>query len=305
MTEWNDICPISDLDREICDHCRTKSDVMTEAPTTPGLYPNVPEDVYHGDPDSLSSTGVRLLVKPGGPAKFHGEVREDNDDFDLGTAAHTLLLGTGAGIEVVDAKTWQSAAAKTARAQARAAGKVPLLTKQYEAVRAMVDAALSRPEVAALFPRGENCAAEMSAYATDPVTWVWMRARFDYIIFLPGRRVRVRDYKSARDASPRGFEKSAVDHGYHVQVAHYIRILEALGYTVEEFILLAQEKTEPYLTCLHEFDAEAIAAGDEIVTAGAKLFAQCRAADEWPGYGNQTHSMSLPYWARRYSREAM
>ncbi|MGW5387156.1 PD-(D/E)XK nuclease-like domain-containing protein [Nocardia sp. NPDC003963] len=299
MTEWNDICPVSDLDREICDHCRSKSDVMTTAPTTPGLYPNVPESVYHGDPNSLSSTGVRLLVQPGGPAKFQGEVREDNDDFDLGSAAHTLLLGAGAGLEVVDAKTWQSNAAKEAKAKARREGKVPLLTKQYETVRAMVDAALSRPEVAALFPRGENCAAEMSAYAMDVSTWVMMRARFDYIIFLPDRRVLVRDYKTSKDAAPKPFEKGAINLGYHVQVAHYIRVLEALGYTVEEFKLLAQEKTEPYLTSIHEFDAEAIAAGDRIVTAGAQMFDQCRETGEWPGYGDKTNSISLPYWASR------
>lgn len=283
-----------------CSHCgggEVDDREFLEAPTTPGLYPNLPESVYHGDPNSLSSTGVRLLVKDGGAAKFRFGVGEDNDDFDIGTAAHTLLLGTGAGIEVVEARTWQSNDAKAARAKARKEGKVPLLTKQYEAVRAMVDAALSRPEVAALFPREVNCAAEVSAYAMDLTTWVMLRARFDYIVFLPGRRVRVRDYKSTKDASPRRFKRSAVDYGYHVQAAHYIRVLEALGYEVDEFILLAQEKVPPYLTSLHEFDAEAIETGDRIVTEGIEIFDKCQAVDEWPGYSDRIHRMSLPAWA--------
>lgn len=299
VTEWNDICPVTDFDREICDHCRTKGDVMTAAPTTPGLYPNVPESVYHGDPNSLSSTGVRLLVKPGGPAKFQGEVREHNDDFDIGTAAHTLLLGTGAGIKVVDADTWQGKEAKAARIQARAEGKVPMLRKQYDATRAMVDAALEQPEVAELFPGDPTGVAEMSAYAMDLKTWVMLRARFDYLILRPDRHVKVVDYKTSKDASPRGFARSAADYGYHVQEAHYRRVLEALGYVVDEFVFLAQEKTPPYLTCLHQFDTAAIRAGDEIVTAGAELFDQCREANKWPGYGDETNSMSLPYWASR------
>ncbi len=298
----NDICDITDLDREICAHCHADSAPVAEpitAPTVPGLYPDIPESVYHGDPNSLSSTGVRQLVKAGGPAKFNGAVREDNDDFDLGTAAHTLLLGTGAGIEVVDAKTWQSAAAKAAKAKARTEGKVPLLTKQYDVVKAMVDAALKQPEVAELFPGAPEGVAEMSAYAMDPETWVMLRARFDYIVFGPDRRVRVRDYKTSKDASPRGFARSAVDYGYYVQAAHYWRVLEALGYVVDEFILLAQEKTPPYLTSLHEFDRSALEAGDRIVTAGARIFAACRETGIWPGYGDQTNVMSLPSWAGR------
>lgn len=300
MSDVNDICATTDLDREICWHCQAKTEPPVTAPTEPGLYPDIQEEVYHADRNSLSSTGVRQLVRPGGPAKLRYGVHEDNDDFDIGTAAHTLLLGTGTRIKVVEAATWQGKEAKLARAQARKEGQVPLLRKQYNATREMVDAALARPEVAALFPREANCAAEMSAYALDLDTWVMLRARFDYIIFLPGKRVRVRDYKTSKDAAPKPFEKGAANLGYHVQAAHYIRVLQLLGYTVEEFKLLAQEKTKPYLTSIHEFDAEAIAAGDDIVSAGARLFAQCTDFDEWPGYGDQTNQMSLPRWAREW-----
>lgn len=295
----NDICQTTDLDREACWHCQGKPAVpqRVTAPTEPGMYPDLPEDVYHGDPNSLSSTGVRTLLQEGGPAKFHAAVREDNDDFDIGTAAHTLLLGAGAGIEVIDFKTWRSEKAQTAKAKARAAGKVPLLTKQYEATKAMVDAALARPEVAELFPGAPEGVAEMSAYAIDPVTWVFLRARFDYIIFLPDRRVLVRDYKTARNASRAGFQRAAAEHGYYVQFAHYVRVLEALGYIVEEFIFLAQEKTPPYLTSINVFDPAALEAGDRLVTAGARLFDACTASGIWPGYGDQTNVMSLPAWA--------
>ncbi|NEW42760.1 hypothetical protein GV794_02135 [Nocardia cyriacigeorgica] len=266
------------------------------APTAPGLYPEIPESVYHGDPNSLSSTGVRTLVKPGGPAKFIGAEPVDNDDFDIGTAAHELLLGTGAGIVEVKFKTWQGNAAKEERAKARAEGKTPLLTKQLEATRAMVKAARNRPEVAALLP--PDGVPEMSAYALDPATWVMLRARFDFLIAIgPDGRVRVVDYKTTKNAAPKKFERSAVEYGYHVQEAHYRRVLDALGYEVERFVFLAQEKEPPYLTSIHEFDAAAVREGDRIVSAGIEIFAACRDADDWPGYGDRTYRMSLPAWA--------
>lgn len=272
---------------------------MTTAPTSPGLYPDLPEDVYHGDLESLSSTGVRLLVKQGGPAKLVGSEREDSDAFDIGTAAHTMLLGTGAGIVEVEADSWSTKAAREARAAARAEGKVPLLSKQAAATRRMVDAALSQPAIAELFPPTPEGVAEMSAYAIDPMTWVTLRARFDYLVFGPDKRVKVRDYKTTKNAAPYPFAKSAVDYGYHVQAAHYIRVLEALGYVVEEFVFLAQEKEPPFLTCLFEFDTEALKVGDRIVTAGAEIFARCTESGEWPGYEPGINRMSLPAWASR------
>ncbi|MFD4444645.1 PD-(D/E)XK nuclease-like domain-containing protein [Nocardia sp. NPDC058519] len=294
----NDICKYTDLDAEVCD-CKTHQAerLRMTAPTTPGLYPDIPELVYHSDTDSLSSTGVRTLVGVGGPAKFIGAEREHNDDFDIGTAAHTLLLGTGAGIHEVNQTSWQSKIAKEERAKARALGKIPLLTKQADRVRAMVEVALAHPEVAA---RLAVAVSEMTAYAMDPATWVMLRARFDSIrVDEDAMEVEIDDYKTTKDASPRGFPKSAAEYGYHVQEAHYRRVITELGYTVKRFTFIAQEKTPPYLVCLHEFGPDDIAEGDRIVTEGIELWDQCRAAGEWPGYGDQTNRMHLPSWALR------
>lgn len=293
----NDICKFTDLDAEVCT-CKVHqlARLRDTPPTMPGLYPDVPEVVYHGDPDSLSSTGVRTLVAAGGPAKFIGAEREHNDDFDIGTAAHTLLLGTGAGLHVVHEKSWQTAKAKVEKAKARELGKVPLLTKQADRVRAMVDVALAHPEVGARLAVGVS---ELSAYALDPIWWAILRARFDHILVdEDAKEVEVDDYKTTKDASPRRFGKSAFDLGYHVQEAHYRRVIELLGYKVRRFSFIAQEKEPPYLVCLHEFDADAVAAGDRVVSAGIELWQSCRQVGDWPGYGEQTYQMSLPRWAR-------
>src|SRR5690606_41415891 len=61
-------------------------------------YMDMPEAVYHSRPE-LSSTGARRLLDS--PARFR--YFEDNPQphkqvFDLGTAAHTKILGVGANI---------------------------------------------------------------------------------------------------------------------------------------------------------------------------------------------------------------
>jgi hypothetical protein len=163
----------------------------------------------------------------------------------------------------------------------------------------MVDAALAVPDVAALFPGQPTGVAELSAYALDLETWVMLRARFDYIVFCPNRRVRVRDYKTTKDASPAAFERSAAEYGYFIQVAHYCRVLHLLGWIVDEFVLLAQEKTPPYLTSIHEYDLSGLESGNRVVSAGARRFAECLDEDVWPGYGSDRNLMTVPAWAAR------
>jgi hypothetical protein len=85
---------------------------------------------------SLSSTGARELLKPGGPARFRHHMDagtlEVRREFDVGHAVHTLVLGAGPQpIAVVGTgkggpNAWQNQADKDLVVQARAAGRVPL-----------------------------------------------------------------------------------------------------------------------------------------------------------------------------------
>jgi hypothetical protein len=264
-----------------------------EAPNAPGLYPDIPDEVYHGDPNSLSSSGIRKLLEDGGPAKFKYAAPVYSDEFDEGTAAHALLLG--AGPEVVEVKTeaW-TPKAKAEREAARAKGQVALKTKQFRMVHDMVAAARGIPEVAELLALSGH--AEMSAYAMDPQHWVMLRARFDWLV-LTGKRALVFDYKTTKNAARRSFERSSADYGYHIQEVTYRRVLRELDIDVEQFLFLAQEKTPPYLTSLHEWDAAALDEAERRVDDAIALYARCRDLDYWPGYGGHINQMSLPAWA--------
>lgn len=292
----NDICKWTDLDREVCTckHCKPiAAQDKVSAPTAPGLYTDIPEPVYHGDLDSLSSSGIRTLLEDGGPAKFKAAIPVFSDEFDEGTAAHTLLLGAGPEVVEVKTDTW-TPKAKAEREAARANGQVALKTKQFRMVHDMADAARKVPEVAELLALPGH--AEMSAYAMDPQHWVMLRARFDWLA-LAGKRAVVLDYKTTRNAGRRAFERSSADYGYHIQEVTYRRVLRELGIEVEQFLFLAQEKTPPYLTSLHEWDARALDEAERRVDDAIALYARCRDLDHWPGYGGHINQMSLPSWA--------
>jgi hypothetical protein len=271
----------------------------------PGLYDGIPESIYHGDKMSLSSSGIRELLKPGGPARFHYRLEHGAPpkvEFDEGHAAHSEVLGTGLEVVEVHEKNWQKTTAQNARDVAYAQGKVPLLTHQVEMVRAMGAAMRGCPEAMALLSGGRP---EVTGYAVDPRTWVKVRARLDYMIERPGRRLTVVDYKTTADAAPAPFEASAGKYGYAIQEATYRRVLAALGWEVDEFLFIAQEKTPPYLPSFHQVDYDDLALADELVTRGIEIFADCRAAGVWPGYGPEINLMRLSRWQRSKAEELL
>lgn len=272
----------------------------------PGLHDGIPEQIYHGDKTSLSSSGIRDLLKKGGPARFayrleHGA--PPKVEYDEGHAAHSEVLGTGLEVVEVAEEDWKKKAAQEARAKAYADGKVPLLTHQVQMVRDMGEAVRACPRAVELLSGGRP---EVTGYAVDPATWVMLRSRMDYMREHQPGRLLVRDYKTTLDAAPEAFESSSGKYLYAVQEATYRRVAAALGYEVDEFVFIAQEKTPPYLLSFHEVDEDDLMLADELVTRGIEIYAECRATGVWPGYDlDITNRMRLSRWQRSKAEELL
>lgn len=263
-----------------------------------GVYEGVSEAEYHGDHDSLSSSGARKLLQC--PALFkherdHGGERKD--EFDFGSAAHKYVLGEGADVAIVDAKDWRTDDAKAAKAAAREAGQIPILPKDDAAARTMAAVVRDHPMVAELLAAGTP---ELSLYWTDPVSWVRLRARPDWMTEIDGRLTLV-DYKTTKDAAPQGFSASAASYGYHQQAAWYLAGVRELEIAPDpRFLFVAQEKTAPYLVSVHEYTREDIAEGTRLNRRAIGIYSVCTATDTWPAYGDHIHTMRLPRWAYSY-----
>lgn len=281
---------------------------MTESETlrNPGLFDGVSDLDYHSDTDWLSSSGIQMLIKPGGPARFRYWLENGNTGhaahFDEGHAAHAEVLGTGLEIVAVPHKDWKTKDAQLARDQAYDEGKVPLLTARVEIVRAMGAVVRSSPVLMELLSEGRP---EVSGYVVDAATWTKLRCRPDYLRELEPGLCRVLDYKTTVDASPTGFGKSATKYGYPIQEATYRRVLRSLGMEVERFIFLAQEKTPPYLWSLHENDSDGLLLAERLVSRGIDIYSECTDLGQWPGYGTDINVMRMSRWARIDAEEAL
>lgn len=281
--------------------------VEAEAPlivTGPGVY-DIPNDVYHSDPvpdGSLSSSGAKRLLPPSTPAHFQwyrNNPEKPKPAHELGSGAHTQVLGTGDEIVVVDADTWQTKAARTQRDEARAEGKVPLLTKDYERVTAMAKALHEHPTAAALFEAGSGTP-EASMFAPDPATGVMMRARADWLptadpetglLILP-------DYKTTQRADLESLVRTVHNLRYAFQGYWYSDVIRLLDLAeAVAFVLVFQETDPPYLVHVVQPDTDAMDAAAVMVRDALDIYARCTAEDFWPGYSESVTRLPMPRWA--------
>lgn len=276
------------------------------AVTAPGLVDGMPADTYHADPCptwSLSSTGARDLTPPGVPARyFHDRThpRPPKKAFDVGHAAHTKVLGVGAEYVVpVDEDgepwaEWRTNHAKDQVAEIRAAGYIPLTADEAAQVEEMAEQLLAHPIARALLEETAG-RPEVSAFAVDPVAGCWLRARFDWLPATDGGRLIFGDYKTTVDASDQAMAKAIADWQLHQQgdfyrhVALTLRLAEQVG-----FVLIAQEKSPPYLVNVVTPDADAMRNAALLNRRAIDLFADCLASGRWPGYGEEIRALPLP-----------
>lgn len=278
--------------------------------TEPGVYPDIPDDVYHADcveGGSLSSSGARKLLPPSCPAKFayerdHG--REPKKEFDHGHAAHRTVLGVGPEIAALDFDSWRTNAVKEKAAAARAEGKIPLLFKDAEMVLGMAKALKSHKLAMKLLRSGR---AEQTLVWRDVRTGVNLRARLDVLPeSVSGKRLIVPDYKTADKADDVSVQKAISEHGYHIQGWWYTSAVQELGLAPDGawFVLIVQEKKPPYLVNVVSPTPSSLFIGGEWAAHAIDIYKRCTETGEWPGYPSEITPLELPAWTEKQYENA-
>lgn len=276
----------------------------------PGIHLELDEHEYHADPvdgGSLSVTEAKRILDC--PARYrwykdNGEERKDT--FDFGHVAHGMVLGVGREIVVCDFDDWRTKDARTAKAEAREAGLVPILTDDSETVKAMAEALKQHPIAMRLFANGHP---EVSMFWHDLEPFsgetVMLRGRLDWLPEPPeSGRMIIPDYKTAVSAEGRAFGRSAASYGYHSQAAWYMDGVRALlGVDDPAFVFVVQEKEPPYLVNVIELDETALTIGRDRNRRAIATWIECTAKNEWPGYGTDVELVSLPRWAEIQQEE--
>lgn len=260
---------------------------------TPGIYSGVSNRAYHADP-ALGSTSLKTLATRT-PAHYQHEKAnpKTSDAFDLGTVVHSIILeGDDSVMRVCPFPAWTTKAAKDARDEARADGKIPLLTKDWLQVLNMRDAVMAHPLARAAFTGHK---------AEESVFWeegdLMLKCRPD--AWKPGLLV---DLKTTVNADPREFGKTAYNFGYHQSAAHYQDGVEALTGERLPFLFVLVEKTAPYLVSVVELDPEALAAGHAMNSRAKAIYRTCTQTGVWYGYESED-PIELPHWGLKEIEE--
>lgn len=283
---------------------------MSGVPINDGLWPDVSEEDYHGDRNSLSSSGIKTLTKLT-PEEFMAQQLEPpkpKPQFDFGHAAHKMVLGKGGQFAVLDPavhgrtkdgrvsdKPSATAGWKKAEAMARERGKTPITKAQMDMAQRMAGKVFEHETAAKLLKHGD---AEMSGYWHDDATEVRCRCRPDFLTEIDGRLVIV-EVKSAASADPRRFVRAAFDYGYHQSAAWYLDgIRELTGAEDPGFIFIVAQKDSPFCVSTAQFESEDIELGRRQNRQALDLYASCRESGVWPGYQGIALLTFSP-WMRR------
>lgn len=280
----------------------TTVEAGVQAPAAgPVIRDDLTAEQYHADRTSISSSGLRALLDPGCPAQFKYD--RDNPpapkrEFDLGHAAHKLVLGDGPEFRVIDYPDYKKKAAQNERDEAYALGLVPLLTKEHEQVQTMADAIRRHPIAGGLFAP-DTGRAELSIYWTDPATGVRCRVRPDWLKEMPGLALAV-DYKTITKADPSTASRAIKDHSYHQQDALYTDgIWAALDPEDVRFVFVFQSKQPPYLITVRELTQQDRDIGRARNERALRLYAECESTGVWPdwtGPVTEIPQIGMPTW---------
>ena len=253
----------------------------------PGIYPGITNRDYHADP-ALGSTSLKTLATRT-PAHYqHDKAHpKSSDAFDFGTAVHSLILeGDESGVGVWNFPAWTTKAAREAREESRAAGKIPMLEKDWQQVEAIRDAVMAHPVARELFT---GHLAEQSVFWDED--GLMLKCRPD--AWQPGLLI---DLKTCASADPNEFGKVAHSFGYHQSAAHYIDGVKAATGEELPFHFVLVEKTDPYLVSVVELDWEAVNIGRGLNERAKRVYRECVESNTWPGYP-AAEPVSLPMWA--------
>lgn len=263
----------------------------------------LPHEQYLQHP-ALSVSGAKVLIRPGGPARFayereHG--RPPKDAFDVGHAAHDAVLGVGPELVIVEAEDWRTNAAKAARDLARAQGKVPVLTATAAKVADMARALRAHP-IASRLLHVKSGEPEVSLFWHDGEHGVDRRGRVDFLRTPDSDgRLILADYKTTTDASPAAIARSVWNFGYDMQGAWYRDLVVGLGLAKSApFLFVFQEVAPPYLVHVVELAPEDLMRGEEKNRRALEVFRDCTDRGVWPGYNDEgITTVTAPVWAAR------
>ena len=250
---------------------------------------------YHGRKTHLSSTNIRTFKKNKKQFKYsltHDLVKQTKAMAD-GTAVHAFFLerdkfDTNFVIKPADMRLNTKAGKEWAlEHQSKIIIDSELGNNLYEMEKSFMDSPAKM-----IYNENMGGQTELSYFWND-LGLVKGKCRPDWIDKFGEIVV---DVKTTTDASPRGFQKSIANWGYHLQLGWYMRGLQKLGFDTYDFIFIAIEKTPPFSVGVYRADREMISHAMQELDKLVPEIDYALQTKEFPDYTPEITSIGLPPW---------
>jgi hypothetical protein len=273
--------------------------------TAEGIHDMTAEDYHSGatDEPSLSASIAKILLQQSPLHDWYAHPRLNpqyepthTDRFDLGTAAHALLLEGerfSERVATIDAADWRTNAAKTHKAAAREAGYVPLLESDWRRVIEMVNAVRDQ-----LSARDDDPPLFADGKPEQTLIWrengVLCRARLDWLHD---------DLRTVDDLKTSGQSANPVDYsrrtfwsiGADVQARFYARGIKALTGDYPAFRFCVIETTAPFCLSVLDLAPSTVELADQKIDRALELWKRCLESGEFPGYPSGIASVEVTW----------
>lgn len=276
-----------------------------------GIHSISNED-YHADTTAISHSALTLFEKA--PRVYQYQVLLNNKDDstaaqDKGSAFHMLLLepdrfystyfSDGPAYIQCQNRTRKLYKDLFKQLELNNQNKKMIKHNDYVDIHGMLDS-VSKALVKGALKVGEP---EKSIVWVDPKSEVLCKARPD---FMRDDGIIV-EVKTTQDASESSFVKAVEKYKYYRQAAFQLRgATIATGRTYNRHVILAVEKTPPYLHKVYEMPEQFIWEGDREIDSLLKEFKVCQSNNVWPGLPNEDEvSLLFPtdYFIKRVTQE--
>lgn len=259
--------------------------------TAPCYITDMPAEVYHAHPESISNSGLRLVSRS--PAHYrYAPKLESTRAMVIGSALHMAVLEPDLFLgKYVDSKCEDRRSKYYKDLAERYGGEYVLTIEETKHVVGIRDSLWSKFGELLSLP-GHT---ELSGFSTDPETGVMCRHRFDK---LTNCGIAI-DLKTSVDARPEAFSRSIYNYGYHMQNAFYADQYEWItGEQITDFIFLVVESEAPYACKMYRLNQESIEVGRYMYRQALNEYASCKGTGVWPAYyGDEIEEIGIPHWA--------
>lgn len=234
------------------------------------------------------------------PAHFKArceKVFESTKDMRVGTIVHELVLGPHKTKRMIryEAEERRGNAWRDFEAQAKAehGPMVEIVTeKEWREAEPIADA-LKRDPILRSFLEG--------AYREKPLKWRSSGIECETdgidIVQISGGMGLIADLKRTSCTEPRGFQRHAFKHHWHVQLPWYEEACQENGIdTSRGLFIIGAEPEPPYAVTALQLTTQLIDLGRRTYIKWLERLKRAREEDHWPGYTQTVVDFDVPEW---------